>query len=184
VKIVRLLSLNGCPLWDLALFHDYAAGNTVARIARRIAHQIVGLGVDHECGAAACKHRIRAIAESYAIIDHGNLGLAALYGEIRHVAVVGLGVHRVVDAVVLAFRIEMAASGRKSRRFAFGGRVNVEGMFAVRQPHQAGGNLHALTAGSVGELCGPHSLPHGVLQGHGHRLIGGVKRDAEQAHRG
>jgi hypothetical protein len=45
-----------------ALFFDDAAGDPIARVAGRVAHQVVGLLVNYQRGAAFVEERIRAIS--------------------------------------------------------------------------------------------------------------------------
>ena len=92
------------------LLLDDAARNTVAGVTRRIRHQVILLGVNHNRRSAVVKERIRAFSERGALCNepHTRYAVRTDY-EVQEVADVRMRLHRAVEAVVSAGRVEMAA---------------------------------------------------------------------------
>jgi hypothetical protein len=115
-------SRGGCPhilLIDI-LFCNHSAGYAVAGVAGGIGFVVVGFGVDDDSGAAVAEQRVRAFAESYVLVLHGCIGIAF--------CIVGI-----IESVLLAFRIEMRASGFKVRAIALWVLMKVDGVLARRK---------------------------------------------------
>jgi hypothetical protein len=58
----------------LLLFRDGAAGDTIARIARRVRLHIIGLRVNYQRGAAIAEHRMIVAAQGDVLVRHVGLG--------------------------------------------------------------------------------------------------------------
>ena len=102
-----------------------------------------GLRVNHQRRAAIAENRVAVIAHRDARRDHRRLRRAICgHREIRHVARVRA--FRILQAMMLHVRIEVAAGGRERRAFAFRHRVHVDGVLARRKIHQVEANFHAV----------------------------------------
>lgn len=108
--------------------HD-AASYAVAGIAGWIGLHVVGLRVDYDGGSAVAEKRVSVIAEVYVLVGEADFGFSVgAYGEVGHVA--GMVTIGIVEAVLLAIRIEMRACGFKVRPFAFRDLMEVNRVFA------------------------------------------------------
>src|ERR1700686_4577475 len=106
------------------LFHDRAAGDTIARISGGVGLQVVRFRVDHQRGAAVRENRMITVSHIDPGIDHRNLSRTVrLDSEVGHVA--GVGTFRVLQAMVFHVRIEMRAGGGESGAFALSNLMNV-----------------------------------------------------------
>jgi hypothetical protein len=127
-------SRGGCPhilLIDI-LFCNHSAGYAVAGVAGGIGFVVVGFGVDDDSGAAVAEQRVRAFAESYVLVLHGCIGIAfCIDGKVPHIA--GVVAFGIIESVLLAFRIEMRASGFKVRAIALWVLMKVDGVLARRK---------------------------------------------------
>ena len=111
------------------LFCDYAAGDAVAGVAGGIGLQVVGFGVDHDRGAAVAEQRVRAFAEGYVFILQFCVSFALrVYGEVLHVA--GVMAFGILQAVLLAVRIEMRAGRFEVGGIALGSLMEMDGVLA------------------------------------------------------
>jgi len=115
------------------LLHDRAAGDAVAGTAGGIGFHVVSFGVDDDGSATIGENRIAARKFVGNIFVHElEMGLAfGVCGEVLHVA--GVMAFGILQAVLLACRIEMRAGGFKVRRFTLGILVNMDRVLARRQ---------------------------------------------------
>jgi len=145
-------SLRSCvksPLADFGLLFDDAAGDAIARVARRIGHQVICLRVDHQSGAAIVEERIRAVAERDGLVDERRFRLPVLaHHKIQQVTGVRVGILGIIDSVVRHGRIEMAAGRGERRSFTLADRVDVDAVLSRRQLRDADRYLHAILCGS------------------------------------
>ncbi len=92
----------------LTLLRDYAAGDAVAGVARRISFHIVGFGVDDERGASVAEQRVVVGPEVYILVLELRIGFAIrVDSEVRHVA--RMVAFRIFQTVLFPIRIEMRA---------------------------------------------------------------------------
>jgi len=95
---------------EMPLLLDRAAGDAIAGVARGVGHEIVGLGMDDQRRSAVVEERIGAVPEGDAVGEESRPGVAVLaHREIHQIAEVGMGILCVVDAVMSARRVEVAA---------------------------------------------------------------------------
>ena len=104
--------------------------------------------------------RIASVAQRYVRVFHSELGGAVrFHREVRHVARVRLGSHRVVNAVVRIGWVEVASRSSERGPFAFRGRVDMDGVFARRQILEVQRDSYSLATWPVGDLAVPTSFP-------------------------
>ena len=111
------------------LLRDYAAGDAVAGSAGGIGLIVVGFGVDDDGSAAVAEERVGSLTESYVCVLKFRIGLAfRIHSEVLHVT--GVVAFGIVESMLFAFGIEMAAGRLEVGRIALGGLMKVDGVLA------------------------------------------------------
>ena len=152
-RLERACASSGTPAAAVGgkpqpLLFDDAAGDAIARVARRIGHQIICFCVDDQRRAAFMEERICAFAESYTVGDEGSLGFAVLvHNEIGQIAEMRVRSLLAVDAVMGHGGIEVSTRGSERRPFALANIVNVNSVLTRRKLRYAYGNFHAIFCG-------------------------------------
>ena len=114
-----------------SLLRDHAAGDAVAGVAGGIGFVVVGFGVDDDRGAAVAEQRVLAV-EGHVQVLNGCTGAAfCVDDEVLHIA--SVVAFRIIESVLLAFRIEMGTGRFKIRGIALGVLMKVDSVFAGRQ---------------------------------------------------
>src|SRR5678816_3705525 len=110
-------------LW-LKLHRDRAAGDTCARVSRRIGLHVVSFLVNDERRAAIREKPIRPIAQHYAHVSQRLVRCSfRAHREIKHVA--GMWPFRILQTMHFAVRVEMWTSRFEARPFTFSHLMNV-----------------------------------------------------------
>ena len=91
----------------------------------------------------------------------------------------GVRAFRILQAVMLHVRIEVAAGGRERRAFALGHRVHVDGVLARRKIHQVQFNVHALRGRR--KFRRAHALSLRVVELHLDRFCADAEKASENA---
>ena len=107
-------------------------GDAITGVTGWIRFHVVDFCVDHECCAAVSEKRVSVIAEVYVLVGDAYFCFSVgADGEVGHVAgVMAIGI---VEAVLLAVRIEMRARGFEVRPFAFRDLMEVDRVFTRRE---------------------------------------------------
>jgi len=143
------------------LLCDYAAGDAVAGSAGGIGLHVVGFGVDDDCGTAIAEERVGSFAESYVGVLKFRIGLAfSVDGKVLHVA--GVVAFGIVESMLFAFGIEMAAGRLEVGRIALGSLMKVNGVLAGRKIVKF--KLEAGARSLLPEEHAAHTLALGVLK--------------------
>src|SRR4029077_6702911 len=130
----------------LTLFLDDAAGDPSARISGWVGFVIVRGCMNHDRGAAVVEERIRAVAERNAHRMQGcftcTIGSDFEIQQITNVRTI-----RIVFAVFLHARVEVASRGGERRPFALADGVNVNSVSARRQFLDIHQNANSMVGG-------------------------------------
>ena len=112
---------------------DQATGDPPAAVAARVGHLVVGIGVDHQRGAALLEHAAGAARDRDVLQQRvERAGPVRADRHVRHVA--GVRALRVLQSVLLAGRVEVAAGRHEVRQVALPGRMDVDAMRTRREP--------------------------------------------------
>jgi len=129
------------PGWD-RLFRNHTTGDAVSRVSRRIALQVIGLGVNHQRRPAIAEQRMAVVAERDVLVHDLELGCAlSVYGEVVHVA--SMVAFRILQAMLFTLRIEVRAGGFEIRRIALWFLMKVQRVLSRRQAVEAELHGHA-----------------------------------------
>jgi len=116
----------------LQLFCDYAAGDSIAGVSRRIGFHVIRFRVDDDRSSPVAEQRVSAVAERYVFILQRRVGFA-LYVNRKVLHIAGVMPIGILKTMLLAFRIEMRASRFEIRGIALGILMKVNGVLAGRK---------------------------------------------------
>ncbi len=145
----------------MELLCNRSACNAVAGVPRGIGLHVIGLGVNHNRGAAISEQGVAVVAHIHGLVYERLLGGDTFCnGEIRHVP--SVRALWVPQSMFLVVRIEVRACGLEVRHVAFWILMNMDGVLAGGEIIEIQPDLHTLLLRRQG--CGAHTFAIPILQ--------------------